>query len=91
MEPVKWIPARSGCASSTSLTATPSPVSIVMTPGGSPAASSTAMTTCAASCCVGAGFHTTTLPMSAGAVGRLPAMAVKLNGVMAYTSPSSGR
>ena len=32
---------------------------------------------------VGLGFQTTVLPMSAGAVGRLPAMAVKLNGVMA--------
>ena len=30
-----------------------------------------------------AGFHTTALPMSAGAVGRLPPIAVKLNGVMA--------
>ncbi len=32
---------------------------------------------------VGAGFHTTVLPMRAGAVGRLPAMAVKLNGLTA--------
>ncbi len=37
------------------------------------------------------GFHTTVLPMSAGELGRLPAMAVKLNGVMAVTKPSSGR
>ena len=29
--------------------------------------------------------------MSAGTVGRLPAMAVKLNGVIAETKPSSGR
>ena len=29
------------------------------------------------------GFQTTVLPISAGAVGRLPAMAVKLNGVTA--------
>ena len=40
---------------------------------------------------VDAGFHNTVLPMSAGAVGRLPPMAVKLNGVTAYTNPSSGR
>ncbi|SLH20617.1 Uncharacterised protein [Mycobacteroides abscessus subsp. abscessus] len=40
---------------------------------------------------MGEGFHTTVLPISAGAVGRLPAMAVKLNGVIAYTNPSSGR
>ena len=46
---------------------------------------------CAARLCASAGFHTTTLPMSAGAEGRLPAMAVKLNGVMAKTKPSSGR
>ena len=38
---------------------------------------------CAAYCWVGAGFHTTVLPISAGAVGRLPAIAVKLNGVIA--------
>ncbi len=38
-----------------------------------------------------AGFQTTVFPMRAGAVGRLPAMAVKLNGVTAKTKPSSGR
>jgi hypothetical protein len=41
------------------------------------------MVTVAASCWVGDGFHSTTLPIRAGAVGRLPAMEVKLNGVMA--------
>ena len=40
---------------------------------------------------MGLGFHTTVLPMIAGAVGRLPAIEVKLNGVMARTNPSSGR
>ena len=45
----------------------------------------------AANCWVGLGFQITVLPSSAGAVGRLPAMAVKLNGVTAYTNPSSGR
>ena len=35
----------------------------------------------------GSGFHTTVLPMSAGAVGRLPAMEVKLNGVTAQHEP----
>ena len=48
-----------------------------------PAASSSSIVSCAASCCVGDGFHTTVLPISAGAVGRLPAIAVKLNGVIA--------
>ncbi len=37
------------------------------------------------------GFQTTTLPISAGAVGRFPAIEVKLNGVTASTNPSSGR
>ena len=37
------------------------------------------------------GFQTTTLPSRAGAVGRLPAIDVKLNGVIASTNPSSGR
>ena len=40
---------------------------------------------------VAPGFHSTVLPISAGAPGRLPAMAVKLNGVTAYTNPSSDR
>ena len=31
----------------------------------------------------GLGFQTTTLPINAGAAGRLPAMAVKLKGVIA--------
>jgi len=36
-----------------------------------------------------AGFHTTVLPIKAGAVGRFPAIDVKLNGVRASTNPSS--
>src|SRR6186997_2525874 len=40
---------------------------------------------------VPAGFQSAVLPMSAGAVGRLPPIAVKLNGVTAKTKPSSGR
>ncbi len=83
VDPVKWMPARSGEASTTSLTATPSPVTRLMTPSGRPAAWSSCMVTRAASSCVGAGFQMTVLPMRAGAVGRLPAIAVKLNGVIA--------
>jgi hypothetical protein len=64
---------------------------MLITPGGRPAASKSRMVKCAANCWVGDGFQTTVLPMSAGAAGRLPAMAVKLNGVIAYTKPSSGR
>lgn len=39
---------------------------------------------------VAAGFHTTVLPIGAGALGIFPAMAVKLNGVTANTKPSRG-
>jgi hypothetical protein len=91
VEPVKWMPARSGCGSATSETAVPPPVTMLMTPGGIPAASSRRIVRCADSCWVGEGFQTTVLPMSAGASGRFAAMAVKLNGVMASTKPSSGR
>ncbi len=91
VEPVKWMPARCGEASATSLTAPPLPVTRLTTPGGRPAASSSRMVKWAASCWVGEGFQTTVLPISAGASGRLPAIAVKLNGVTARTKPSSGR
>ncbi len=91
VDPVKWIPASLGWVSATSETACPSPVTMFTTPGGSPAASKSRMRWCAPSCWVGEGFHTTTLPISAGASGRLPAIDVKLNGVIASTNPSSGR
>ena len=83
VEPVKWMPARSGCASATFETSRPSPGSMLMTPGGIPASSSSSIVSDAASCWVGEGFQITVLPISAGAVGRFPAIAVKLNGVIA--------
>ena len=49
------------------------------------------MTTSVASADFSDGFHTTVLPISAGMVGRLPPIAVKLNGVMARTKPSRPR
>ncbi len=49
------------------------------------------MTTQAEYTWLSAGFHTTTLPIKAAEAGRLPAMAVKLKGVMATTKPSSAR
>src|SRR3569833_2092345 len=49
------------------------------------------MVKCAANVCVGDGFQTTTLPISAAEHGRLPAIAVKLDGVIATTRPSCGR
>ena len=83
VEPVKWMPARSRCASATLETSRPSPGSMLMTPGGIPASSSSSIVSDAACCWVGDGFQMTVLPISAGAVGRLPAIAVKLNGVIA--------
>ncbi len=83
VEPVKWIPARSGCSSATSETSSPSPVTRLMTPGGSPASSRSRMVRTAAYVWVGDGFQTTTFPIIAGAVGRFAAIAVKLNGVIA--------
>ena len=62
-----------------------------MTPGGRPAASSRRRIWSALSIALDAGFQITVLPINAGAVGRLPAIEVKLNGVTAYTKPSSGR
>ncbi len=64
----------------------------LMTPGGKPGLLEQ-LDTCATRRAAGvsAGFHTTVLPISAGAVGRLPPIAVKLNGVSANTKPSSGR
>ena len=83
VDPVKWMPASSGWASTTSEISGPVPGSMLITPGGRPASISSCIVSDAASCCVVDGFHTTTLPISAGAVGRLPAIAVKLNGVTA--------
>ena len=91
VEPVKCTPASSGAASAAPPTSAAAPGTRFTTPGGSPAASRTSMTKWAAYTADEAGFQTTVLPMSAGAVGRLPAIEGKLNGVSASTKPSSGR
>ncbi len=83
VEPVKCSPARAGSASATWESCEPSPVTMLITPGGSPASSSSRIRWNADRVWAGAGFHTTVLPIRAGAVGRLPAIAVKLNGVTA--------
>src|SRR5512133_1699886 len=83
VEPVKWTPARSGWFSATSETAEPLPGTKWITPGGRPAASSTLRMYQALGIAEDAGFQTTVLPISAGEVGRLPAIEVKLNGVTA--------
>ncbi|MNS49188.1 hypothetical protein D3C72_817880 [compost metagenome] len=63
----------------------------LITPSGNPASFRISMNTLAEYTWVLAGFHTITLPHIAGAVGRLPPIAVKLNGVIASTKPSSAR
>jgi len=63
----------------------------LITPGGSPASSQSFIRKCAEYAAVDAGFQTTALPISAALEGRLPPIAVKLNGVTAKTKPSSGR
>ena len=82
MEPVKWMPARSGLFSDLGDVQAVAGKH-VDDAGGMPASSSSSIVSDAASCWVGDGFQTTVLPISAGAVGRLPAIAVKLNGVIA--------
>ena len=91
VEPVKCTPARSRCASAMSEIMPASPGMKLITPGGSPASSSSCIVYHDDSSAVADGFQSTTLPISAGAPGRLPPIAVKLNGVTAYTNPSSGR
>ena len=49
----------------------PSPVTMLITPGGRPAASSSRIMKCAANCWVGDGFQTTVLPISAGRGGQV--------------------
>src|SRR5664279_3582819 len=91
VEPVKWMPARSGLASTGSPTSAPEPYTRLITPGGRPASSYSFIRKCALYAAVDAGFQTTVFPISTAEVGRLPAIAVKLNGVTAKTKPSSGR
>ena len=83
VEPVKWMPARSGWLSAALDTSAPWPGTMLITPSGRPAACSICIHRCAAKVWVRAGFQTTVLPISAGAVGRLPAVAVKVKGVIA--------
>src|SRR3990172_1650151 len=91
VEPVKWIPARSGCRSPASSTAAPGAYTRLITPGGRPASSSSFIVQYAVTIAVEAGFHTTVQPISAGDVVRFAPMAVKLKGLIASTKPSSGR
>ena len=91
VDPVKWTPASSGLESATSPSSEPGPKTRLITPGGRPASSRSRIVYQAESACVDAGFHTTVFPMSAGEVVRFAPIAVKLNGLIAKTKPSSGR
>src|ERR1700680_1605951 len=89
--PVKGPPPRSRCDRRTLEIVAASPATKLITPGGRPAASKSRIRQGAENIALDACFPTPRLPMSAGAVGRLAAIDVKLNGVTAYTNPSSAR
>ena len=91
VEPVKCKPAKSLWLKTTSPSIGPLTVTILMTPSGSPAALNKSIITLAEYIWVSAGFHTTTLPIMAGAAQRLAQIEVKLKGVIANTKPSKGR
>src|SRR5258708_25794203 len=91
VEPVKCTRPRCGSAITGSPTVPPEPGTKLITPGGRPASRRSSTRCQLESTEVEAGFQTTVLPSSAGAVGRLPAIEVKLKGVTAKTKPSSGR
>src|ERR671936_581924 len=80
VEPVKWTPARCSLARTR-----------LITPGGRPASSRSFIVQYAEYAAVEAGFQMTTSPITAGLVDRLAPIAVKLNGEIANTKPSSGR
>src|SRR5215211_7150725 len=91
VEPVKWMPARCSELSAVLPISAPGPYTRLITPAGKPASCNRRISQYAEYIAVVAGFQTTVLPISAGLPGRLPAIAVKLNGVTANTNPSSGR
>ena len=64
---------------------------MLITPSGKPAFLNTSIVTLAAKVCLSEGFQTTTFPIKAIQDGKLPAIAVKLNGVIAKVNPSNGR
>jgi hypothetical protein len=75
--------ARSRSASTTSDTARPSPVTMLMTPGGKPRRLEQPHGEVRGELLGRRRLPDHVLPISAGAEGRLPAIAVKLNGVIA--------
>src|SRR5919204_3744417 len=91
VEPVKWTPAKCSLARTASPISAPLPKTRLITPGGRPASSRSFIVQYAEYAAVEAGFQMTTSPITAGLVDRLAPIAVKLNGEIAKTKPSSGR
>ena len=60
-----------------------SPFTILITPSGTPASLNTCIKISAENIWLSLGFQMATFPINAGADGKLPAIAVKLNGVIA--------
>ena len=83
VEPVKCIPASRLSFKTMFPMSSPEPGRKLITPFGNPASINISMRRLFDRSEVDAGFHITTLPMIAGAVGRFPAIAVKLKGVVA--------
>src|SRR6218665_993933 len=79
-EPVKCRPAKCRDANTASVTSEASPGTKLMTPGGRPASSSASKNRELDQVDLFDGFHSTVLPMSAGAQLRLVPIAVKLKG-----------
>ena len=89
--PVKCTPPKLRSARRMSVIVAALPGTKLMTPGGRPASCRICKVCHAERIAVPAGFQMVVHPISAGAVGRLAPIAVKLNGEMAYTNPSRPR
>ena len=83
VDPVKWMPARSGWLNATLETAMPSPGSRLITPGGSPAACEQPHEEVRGELLGRARLPDHRVAHQRRRGERLPAIAVKLNGVMA--------
>src|SRR5690606_19580194 len=83
VDPVKCTPPRSGCERTCFVISAGSPWMKLITPSGRPASRRSSRAYQLENMEALDGFHTTVLPISAGAAGRLAAIEVKLKGVTA--------
>ncbi|MNS68839.1 hypothetical protein D3C72_1021310 [compost metagenome] len=91
-EPVKVTLSTPGCATSALPTTLPLPVTILNTPGGTPASSASSATRSAESGVISAGLTTSVQPhASAGAIFHMPIISGKFHGTMAATTPTGSR